>query len=62
VELDPEVRQDLFIQMNDLLIESAAVLPIVHRADVSGVSNRLVGVNLTPWDLSTWNIAEWQRP
>ncbi len=60
--LDPEERQDLFIQMNDLLIEDAAVMPIVHRADVSGVSNRLTGINLTPWDLSTWNIAEWRRP
>ncbi|PZU98522.1 MAG: peptide ABC transporter substrate-binding protein [Leptolyngbya sp.] len=60
--LDPKERQDLFIQMNDLLIEDAAVMPIVHRADVSGVSNRLTGINLTPWDLSTWNIAEWSRP
>lgn len=60
--LDPEERQDLFIQMNDLLIEDAAVMPIVHRADVSGVSNRLTGISLTPWDLSTWNIAEWRRP
>ncbi|MBD2234131.1 peptide ABC transporter substrate-binding protein [Phormidium tenue] len=60
--LDPEERQDLFIQMNDLLIEDAAVMPIVHRADASGVSNRLTGINLTPWDLSTWNIAEWRRP
>ncbi|HZG39299.1 MAG TPA: hypothetical protein VEZ50_11520 [Nodosilinea sp.] len=60
--LDPEARQDLFIQMNDLLIQEAAVMPIVHRADVSGVSNRLTGISLTPWDLSTWNIAEWRRP
>lgn len=60
--LDPKERQDLFIQMNDLLIEDAAVMPIVHRADVSGVSNRLTGINLTPWDLSTWNIADWSRP
>ncbi|MEA5452123.1 peptide ABC transporter substrate-binding protein [Leptolyngbya sp. CCNP1308] len=60
--LDPEERQDLFIQMNDLLIEDAAVMPIVHRADVSGVSNRLTGINLTPWDLTTWNIADWRRP
>ncbi|MBW4460715.1 MAG: peptide ABC transporter substrate-binding protein [Nodosilinea sp. WJT8-NPBG4] len=60
--LDPEERQDLFIQMNDLLIEDAAVMPIVHRADASGVSNRLTGINLTPWDLSTWNIADWKRP
>ncbi|WP_035985210.1 peptide ABC transporter substrate-binding protein [Leptolyngbya sp. KIOST-1] len=60
--LDPEDRQSLFIQMNDLLINEAAVMPIVHRADVSGVSNRLTGISLTPWDLSTWNIADWQRP
>lgn len=60
--LDPEDRQDLFIQMNDLLINDAAVMPIVHRADVSGVSSRLSGINLTPWDLSTWNIADWSRP
>ncbi|MBE9138415.1 peptide ABC transporter substrate-binding protein [Nodosilinea sp. LEGE 07088] len=60
--LDPQVRQELFVQMNDLLIEEAAVMPIVHRADVSGVSNQLEGINLTPWDLSTWNIADWKRP
>ena len=35
-ELDPEVRQDLFIQMNDMLIEEAAVIPLVHRADAVG--------------------------
>jgi peptide/nickel transport system substrate-binding protein len=61
-ELDPDKRQQLFIQMNDLLVNEAAVLPIVHRADVAGVSDRLLGVNLTPWDLNTWNIADWQRP
>jgi peptide/nickel transport system substrate-binding protein len=61
-ELDPEVRQDLFIQMNDMLIEEAAVIPLVHRADAVGVGNRLTGINLTPWDLGTWNIAEWRRP
>ncbi|NEP16786.1 MAG: peptide ABC transporter substrate-binding protein [Leptolyngbya sp. SIO4C1] len=61
-ELDPAARQALFIEMNDLLVEEAAVLPIVHRADVDAVSNQLVGVELTPWDLHTWNIAEWRRP
>ena len=61
-ELDPAVREDLFIQMNDMLVEEAAVIPLVHRADAVGVSNRLTGISLTPWDLGTWNIAEWQRP
>lgn len=60
-ELDPEKRRQLFIQMNDLLVNEAVVFPIVHRADTSGVSDRLTGVNLTPWDLNTWNIADWKR-
>ncbi|HEY9735838.1 MAG TPA: peptide ABC transporter substrate-binding protein, partial [Trichocoleus sp.] len=61
-EIDPQKREQLFIQMNDLLVNEAAVLPIVHRADADGVSNQLIGINLTPWDLHTWNIAEWRRP
>lgn len=61
-ELNAETRQQLMIQMNDLLVNEAVVLPLVHRAETAGVSHRLVGVNLTPWDLNTWNIAEWRRP
>ncbi|MBD2464022.1 peptide ABC transporter substrate-binding protein [Oscillatoria sp. FACHB-1407] len=60
-ELDPEKRRQLFIKMNDLLIEDAAVLPLVHRAETAGVGNHLAGVSLTPWDLNTWNSADWTR-
>ncbi|MFQ3618674.1 MAG: peptide ABC transporter substrate-binding protein [Cyanobacteriota bacterium] len=60
-ELDPEVRRQLFVQMNDLLVNDIAVIPLVHRAETAGVGDRLAGVNLTPWDLNTWNIAEWRR-
>jgi peptide/nickel transport system substrate-binding protein len=60
-ELDPEKRQDLFIQMNDLLVSEYVVLPVIHRAETAGVGDRLQGVNLTPWDLNTWNIAEWSK-
>ena len=61
-ELDTTRRTELLIQMNDTLLEDYAVLPIVHRANVDAVSNQLTGIELTPWDLHTWNIAEWQRP
>ena len=61
-ELDPAKRADLLIQMNDILVEDYAVLPIVHRADIDAVSNRITGIDLTPWDLHTWNIGEWKRP
>ncbi|MGC9505624.1 peptide ABC transporter substrate-binding protein [Baaleninema sp.] len=60
-ELDPEKRQSLFVQMNDLLVRDSAVIPIVRRADVVGVGLQLEGVKPTPWDRNTWNIAEWRK-
>ncbi|MDJ0509533.1 MAG: peptide ABC transporter substrate-binding protein [Crocosphaera sp.] len=59
-ELDQKKRQDMFIKMNDILIEDFAVIPLVHRADVTAISNRLDGFELTPWDRNTWNIKDWQ--
>ncbi|MEM7773269.1 MAG: peptide ABC transporter substrate-binding protein [Cyanobacteria bacterium P01_A01_bin.37] len=61
LELDPDRRQELFIEMNNILVEEYVVIPVIHRADPSGVSDRLQGVNLTPWDQNTWNIAEWSK-
>ncbi len=60
-EIDPEKRQELFIQMNDLLIEDVVMIPLVLRGDVSGVSATLTGVELTPWDTNTWKIKDWRR-
>ena len=61
-ELDPEKRKQIFIKMNDLIINNASAIPLIHRADVVGVSKNLIGVDLTPWDTRTWNIMEWKRP
>ncbi len=60
-ELDEAKRREIFIQMNDLLVNDAVLIPLIHRADVIGVTNSLTGVNLTPWDMNTWNIAEWEK-
>ncbi len=60
-ELDPAKRQSLFIQMNDHLVNNFAVIPLVHRAETVGISNTLSGVSLTPWDMNTWNIAQWEK-
>jgi|HigsolmetaAR201D_1030396.scaffolds.fasta_scaffold06688_2 peptide/nickel transport system substrate-binding protein len=60
-EIDPERRRQLFIQMNDLIINDVVLIPLVHRAQLSAVSNTLEGVRLTPWDADTWNIKDWRR-
>jgi len=59
-ELDPQKRRQLIIQMNDLLIKEQAVIPLISRANVNGVSNRIIGIDVTPWDDRTWNIKDWR--
>lgn len=60
-ELNAEKRAALFQEMDALLAEDVAVIPIVHRAIANGVSKGLTGMEPTPWDTSTWDIARWQR-
>ena len=60
-EIDPQQRRKLFIDLNDLLIRDAAVIPLVHLVDFGGVSNTLTGLDLTPWDVDLWNIKDWRR-
>ena len=58
-ELDPERRRQLFIDMNDVLIDDVALIPLVHRSDPMAVGNRLTNLEFTPWDASTWKINQW---
>ena len=60
-ELEPEKRRQLFIRMNDMLVEDVVVIPLIHRANVIGISNTLQGIDMTPWDTRTWNIMDWKR-
>ncbi|ELS05426.1 ABC-type dipeptide transport system, periplasmic component [Xenococcus sp. PCC 7305] len=60
-ELDSKQREQLFIEMNDLLVNEAVVIPLVHRANVTAFSNDVTGYELTPWDMRTWDIMNWQR-
>ncbi|WP_246559551.1 peptide ABC transporter substrate-binding protein [Leptothoe kymatousa] len=60
-EIDPAARNELFRQMDRLLADDVAVLPIVHRSLANAVSNRITGYTFTPWDASTWDIANWQQ-
>ena len=54
-------RENLVIQMNDMLIQNHVVIPLVDRASVSAFSNSLKGVRANGWDSELWNIHEWHR-
>jgi peptide/nickel transport system substrate-binding protein len=58
-EIDPEKRNQLFIQMNDFLIEDVALIPLADLALTSAMSAHLGGVDITPWDVEVWNIQDW---
>jgi peptide/nickel transport system substrate-binding protein len=60
-EMNADERRKLFIAMNDMLIEDVVMIPLVHRADISGASKTLTGIDLTPWDAEFWNIKDWRR-
>jgi peptide/nickel transport system substrate-binding protein len=59
-ELDPVRRAAVFIHMNDLVCNDAAVIPIVNRPKVQAVSNKLHVVR-SGWDNDLWNLADWYR-
>jgi peptide/nickel transport system substrate-binding protein len=61
IETDPEKNRQLWIQMNDLAVNSYAVIPLVDRKVVSGRSKALKNTTLTPFDAETFGIADWQK-
>jgi peptide/nickel transport system substrate-binding protein len=56
-----EERGRIAIQLNDMIVNSGAFIPLVHRGRVSARSNRLGGVVMNPWDSELWNAADWHR-
>jgi peptide/nickel transport system substrate-binding protein len=47
--------------MNDLLMQDYVMIPLIHRGDVSGIHNTLLGFRMNSWDSEMWNIADWSR-
>ena len=60
-EIDPQKRADLFIEMNDLLIEDVALIPLVRRSDAYAIASSLTDLEFTPWASSTWQIEKWGK-
>ena len=58
---DLEERGELAKQMNDMLMQSYTIVPLVYRGGVSAKTNSLAGVRMNDWDSELWNIGEWYR-
>lgn len=61
VELDPDRQAELFIRMNDLVVNEVVEIALVARNGVSGAAMDLANLNLSPWTSELWNIANWVR-
>jgi peptide/nickel transport system substrate-binding protein len=59
-ELDPVKRAALFIQMNDLVVGSNHIIPLVGRPRVRARLNNLRPV-LSAWDNDFWLLSNWYR-
>src|SRR5688572_239734 len=60
-ELDPVKFAELVKQMNQLLVEDVAVIPLVERSDVSGTRRNLRGHQLSGWATTLWALPFWYR-
>jgi len=60
-EMDPVRRAELFIRMNDMVVQGAVVMPVTWRNELHAVSNQIVGVELNGWDSILGRIAYWRR-
>ncbi len=54
-------RADLAKRMNDRLMASFSIIPLIHRGGISAHANTLGGVKMSDWDSELWNIADWHR-
>ncbi len=56
-----EDRATIAKQLNDMLSNDVAQIPLIHRGQPSAVNNTLLGVKMNAWDSELWNVADWSR-
>ena len=59
--VDMEQRNQITIALNDLLVGSYSIIPLIHRGNVSAHSNDIEGVRMNAWDSELWNFETWTR-
>ena len=61
MEFDPVKRAAMFIRMNDLVVGHVVVIPEIWRNRSSAAITKLQGLDLSGWDSSLANLANWYR-
>ena len=56
-----EERGELAKQLNDMLVQNYALIPLIHRGSPSAHANTLGGVLMNDWDSEIWNAKDWHR-
>ncbi len=54
-------RDELTVELNDLLVQSYSLIPLIHRGNISAHSNDIEGVWMNAWDSELWNFETWTR-
>ncbi|MEM1273497.1 MAG: peptide ABC transporter substrate-binding protein [Pseudomonadota bacterium] len=58
---DLEERGRIAREMNDMIVQSYSIIPLIHRGGVSAHANSLGGIMMSDWDSEIWNIMDWYR-
>ena len=61
VTADLEARGRLAREMNDMLVQSYTIIPLIHRGGVSAHADTIEGIRMSDWDSELWNIMDWRR-
>ena len=59
-ELDPVKRAALLIKVDETFCEANVFLPLPSRNIVGAGVNNLM-IDMSGWDVTTWNLASWYR-
>ena len=59
--VDQDKRNELTIALNDLIVGSYSIIPLVYRGLASAHANDIEGVWMNAWDSELWNFETWWR-
>ncbi len=60
-ELDPATQDELFIGMNDIIVDNVVEIPLVWRFQTYAIKNGISGQQPSGWSNEIWNLKDWVR-